>query len=207
MNLSKKEEDIFRKLDNPSKIQDFINKLGINFEEKGETCMSPRMVLKTQKCHCIEAAFLAAAIFWFHGKKPLVIDMRATKSDFDHVITVFMDKKNKKWGAISKSNHAVLRYREPIYRDIRELVMSYFHEYTDEKGNKTLREYSSPIDLSLFGSDWVTSEENLWHINDSLDKFRHIKILSKKQARSLRKQDKIEMKLNDIVECARKKKA
>ena len=198
-NLDKKEEKILKKLDNPEKIQDFINKLEINFEENGETFMSPRNVLKTGKAHCIEGAVLAALCLRLQGFKPLVVDLKTIKQDFEHVIAVF--KIDGKWGAISKTNHAVLRYREPVYNSIRELVMSYFHEYTDKKGRKTLRSYSVPVDLSRFDrKEWVTSEKNLWYIHDYLDKVKHYKILTRKQARNLRKADKIEIKAGEVVE-------
>lgn len=208
MNLPKKEPEILKilkNLDTPAKIQDFLNKIPINFEDRGETCMSPLSVIKTGKAHCIEAAFLAAAAIWNNklgAGKPLVVDMRGTSDDWDHVIAVFQDKKTKKWGAISKSNHAVLRYREPVYRDIRELVMSYFHEYTDEKGlgKKTLREFSDAVDLSIFGSGWITSNDNLWHIHDYIDSVKHFKILTKKQEKTLRKADDIEIKIGEITE-------
>ena len=102
--LDEKEEKILRKLDTPKKIQDFLNKIPINFEEKGDTCMSPRMVLKNWKAHCIEGAMLAALVLRLHGQKPLVVDLTATDRDFDHVICVF--KRDGKWGAIGKTNHA-----------------------------------------------------------------------------------------------------
>ena len=200
-NLTKKEEKVFRKFRNPADIQDFVNKLKINFDFKKDTCMSPRMVLRTKKAHCIEGAFFAAVALRYLGYLPLVLDMRGTEDDYDHVIAVFQDKKTKKWGAISKTNHAVLRYREPVYRDIRELVISYFHEYSDSKGNKTLREYSMPVDLSIFdNTDWIISEQDLWHIHDYLDRVKHFKILTKSQEKNLRKQDKIEIELDEFVE-------
>lgn len=198
-NLNKKEEKIFRELENPAKIQDFINKIPMNFEENGESCMSPRRVLREKKCHCIEGAMLAALALRFHGKKPLVVDLTSTKNDFDHVITVF--KESGKFGAISKTNHGVLRYREPVYKDIRELVMSYFHEYTDKKGRKTLRSFSVPVNLARFDKkEWMTDEKDLWYIDDYLDKVKHFKISNKKQIRNLRKADKIEIKIGKIVE-------
>src|SRR3989344_5515212 len=91
-----------------------------------------------------------------HGKKPLLVDLKTTKDDFEHVIAVFKQGKgkNSKWGAITKTNHAVLRYRESIYNSIRELVMSFFHEYFDDKGRKNLRSFSMPINLNKFGSKW-----------------------------------------------------
>lgn len=197
-NLTAEEEKILRKLNTPSKIQDFLNKLKINFEENGETCMSPRKVLRERKAHCIEGAFLAAFCLKLAGKKPLVVDLKTTRDDFEHVICVF--KENGKWGAISKTNHAVLRYREPVYNSIRELVMSFFHEYFDNKGRKTLRSFSMPINLDSFGSSWVTSEEELWEMHDALDKEKHHKILTLKQVWNLRKADKIEIEAGKIVE-------
>lgn len=195
---------VLKKLKTPAGIQDFINKLKVNFEDDGkETCQSPFLVLKSGKAHCIEGAFLAAAVIWINkigNGKPLVVDMRGTKEDCDHVIAVFQDKQTKMWGAIGKTNHAVLRYREPVYRDIRELIMSFFHEYSDDKGNKTLREYSMPVDLSIFGKDWIFSQEYLWHIHDYLDRVKHFKILTREQEKNLRKQDKIEIGLDKIVE-------
>ena len=203
----KDELEILKKLNTPAKIQDFINDLPVNFENdgRGETCMSPLSVLRTNKAHCIEGAFLAAAAIWINAigtGKPLVVDMIGEKGDWDHVIAVFQDKKTKKWGAISKTNHAVLRYREPVYKDIRELVMSYFHEYTDDKrkGRKTLRSFSDVIDLSVFGKEWLTSRENLWHIHDYLDSVKHFDILNREQIRGLRKADAIEIKMGELVD-------
>lgn len=201
-NLTAKEERTLKKLNTGKKIQDFLNKLKINFEENGETCMSPRRVLRERKCHCIEAAFLAALCLQLAGKKAMVVDLKTTKDDFEHVIAVF--REDGKWGAISKTNHAVLRYREPVYKNIRELVMSMFHEYFDDKGRKTLRSFSEPVDLiEKFGSSWITSEEELWEMHDYLDKVKHYKILNRKQARNLRRADKIEIQAGKIVEWRR----
>ena len=153
--LTKKEESILRKLNTPKNIQDFLNKIPINFDYKKDTCMSPRRVLRKDKCHCIEGALLAALALRLQGKPPLIVDLTATDYDDDHVITVF--QKNKKWGAITKTNHGVLRYREPIYNNIHELVMSFFHEYFDNRGRKTLRSYSDPINLKKFDKfNWMT---------------------------------------------------
>ncbi|MEK6886038.1 MAG: hypothetical protein AABX17_03670 [Nanoarchaeota archaeon] len=208
INFNNPELKILKTLNTPAKIQDFLDKLPINFEDdgKGETCMSPLSVLRTKKAHCIEAAFLAALVIRMNklgNGKALVVDMRATKDDFDHVIAVFQNGKGKnaKWGAISKSNHAVLRYREPVYRDIRELVMSYFHEYTDDFGKKTLREFSEPVDLGMFDdTNWITSEDNLWFMHDYLDSVKHYKILQKEQHKKLRLADSMERVIGKITE-------
>lgn len=199
--LNEKEEKLLKNFKNPAEIQDFVNKLQVNFDFNKDTCMSPLSVLKKGKAHCIEGAIFAALALRYLGFRPLVVDMKGTEDDYDHVIAVFQDKKTKKWGAISKTNHAVLRYREPIYRDIHEIIMSYFHEYSDSKGRKTLREYSVPVDLSIFdNTGWMTSEEDLWHIHDYLDRVKHFKILNHEQEKNLRKQDEIEIGLDKIVE-------
>lgn len=198
--FTKEELDIIKKLNTPKKIQDFLNSLEINFEENEETCMSPRMVLKEKKAHCIEAAMFAAAILRYHGYPPLILDFEATPEDEDHVIAVY--KKNNHWGAISKTNHSILRYREPVYKSVRELAMSYFHEYfLFKSGKKTLRRISNPVNLKRFDKKgWMTSDENVWYINDYLEKMAHKNILTKSQINSLRKVDPIEINAAKIVE-------
>src|SRR4030042_2339270 len=104
---------LLKKLDTPVKIQNFLDTLKINFEPDGDTVLSPMTVLKKRTCHCIEGAILAALALRLNGWPPLLVDLEANQKDFDHVVAVF--QKNRKWGAISKTNHAVLRYREPIY--------------------------------------------------------------------------------------------
>ncbi len=189
---------LYKRLNSPKKIQDFLNSLRINFEEEGDTCMSPRGVLKKGKAHCIEAALLAAVALRFHGEKPLIVDLEANKKDFDHVITVF--KRNGCWGAISKTNHAVLKYREPVYKDIRELVMSFFHEYFLDNGKKTLRRYSEPVDLSIFDEKgWMFAEDNVWYIAGHLTKVKHYDILTRRQIFGLRRADKIEIDAGKLV--------
>lgn len=199
-NLNPKELKILKSLKTPKKIQDYINKLEINFDYHKETCMSPRKVMQTGKCHCIEGAILAALALRINRYKPLIIHLAASRKDFDHVIAVF--QKNGKWGAISKTNHGVLRYREPIYYNLRELVMSYFHEYFNNKTRtKTLRSFSAPLDLSIFDKrNWATDEKSLWYIDRYLNKIKHYQILTKEQITDLRKADKIEVQLGKITE-------
>lgn len=196
--LSSKEKKIFNKLNTPSKIQDFLNSLKFNFEEKKETCSSPRTVLGRKSAHCQEGALLASAILWYHGKNPLILDLKSAKNDYDHVVALF--KENGFWGAISKTNHSVLRYREPVYKAIRELAMSYFHEYFLNDGTKTMRSYSKPFNLKKLGTEWVTSKKDLWYIGSTLDDSKHFPVLSKKQIKNLRKADKIEIKTSSVIE-------
>jgi len=197
--LSKEEKKLFKKLSTPAKIQDFLNSIPYNFEEDIETCRSPREVLLHHKAHCLEGAFLAAVILWYHGEKPLLLDLRSTKKDLDHVVALF--KRNGHFGAISKTNHAVLRYREPIYRTLRELVLSYFHEYFLDDGAKTLREYSKPFNLDKYGTDWITASEDLWEMGADLDDVPHMTVLPvTMKSTSLRNADRVEIEAGKIVE-------
>ncbi len=193
-----KEFEIFKRLNSPARIQTYINSLPFNFERGGDTCHSPLSVIKMHTAHCMEGAMLAAAILWFHGEKPLLLDLRTKQNDDDHVVALF--KRNGKWGAISKTNHSVLRYRDPVHKSPRELVMSYFNEYFLDNGEKTLRDYSSPFSMLRYGKKWLTQETNLWNIYRDLDKFRHFSILNKKDIRNLRRADKIEIKSNSYEE-------
>ncbi len=198
-NFTEKEIRIFKKLNTPKKIQDFINAIPINFEKNGETFHSPREVLARNIAHCSEAAILAAVILWYHGKKPLLMDLRATNDDVDHVVALF--KEDGYWGAISKTNHGVLRYREPIYKTLRELALSYFHEYFKDDGRKTLREYSEPFDLSkIKDRSWLTSSKSLVDIIIDIDDHKHHSLINRKQIRNLRKADRVEIEIGKITE-------
>ncbi|MFH1112271.1 MAG: hypothetical protein V1712_04405 [Patescibacteria group bacterium] len=195
--FNKQELAIFKKLTTPVKIQDYLEIIPINFEKRGETCMSPRRVLREHKAHCIEGAMLAAVALRFLGYQPFVLDLRAAVCDDDHVIAVF--KQNGSWGALSKINHYGLRYRDPVFRDIRELVMSYFNEYFIENGKKTLRSYSLPVDLSRFDKrGWMTSEKDVWYIAEYLDEIRHYSVIKAPVIKTLRKADKLEIKASSF---------
>jgi len=196
--LSKEELKIFKKLSSPVKIQDFLDAMPLNFEKNGETYMSPRRVLRENKAHCLEGAMLAGVALWLQGEQPWVLDFRAPH-DEDHVVALY--KKNGCWGAISKTNHATLRFRDPVYKTIRELVLSYFHEYTDTKiGKKTLREYSRPFNLKKLGTAWITSEDELFHIAQAVDESRHYKLFPKKNEKMLRRADPMEFKAGSFIE-------
>src|SRR3954468_3158885 len=136
---------VLKKLNSPRKVQDFLDTVPINFERGGETCMSPLRTLRRNRAHCMEGALVAALALWMHGRPPLIMDLKTSNDDVDHLVAVF--KIGRHWGGITKTNHAVLRYREPVYRDLRELAMSFFHEYFLDSGKKTLRAYSEPFDL------------------------------------------------------------
>ncbi len=204
---TKEEKQLFKKLSTPAKIQDFLDTLPFNFEEDCPTCFSPRQVLEKRMAHCVEGAIFAAAALEFHGARPLVLDLRSTSRpyDFDHVVAIYT--RFGCFGAISKTNHAVLRYREPVYKTLRELIMSYFHEYfLSSTGKKTLREYSRPLDLRRFNPlDWRTSEKNLFDIPAYLDDVTHVPILSSSQIKNLRPADPVEILAGEIVEYKKRK--
>ena len=194
------EQRLLKTLSTPAKIQDFTNTFRFRIVGANETCLSPRMVLQNREAQCVEGAMFAAAALRFHGFRPLIVDLVSTKHDQDHVIAVFQT--HGYWGAISKTNHGVLRYREPVYRSIRELAMSYFHEYfLQSNRKKTLRSFSKPVDLSRFDqSEWETSKEPLWYIPEYLVKIPHTQILNRSQIAKLRIADPIEARMTEIVE-------
>ena len=196
---------LFQRLNTPKKIQDYLNAIPPNFEMTGETSLSPREVMKQNRAHCMEGAVLAAVILWYHGHKPLLLDLVTSTIDDDHVVALF--RIGNAWGAISKTNHAVLRYREPVYRDVRELAMSYFHEYFKDNGKKTLRSYSDPFDLSkLKDKTWMTCAESIWEINSTLTDSKHHTLLSKSQIAGLRLAEPIEIAAGKLLEWPRPKK-
>ena len=194
------EKSRLKLLNTPAKIQDFLNGLQFRIVEQNETCYSPRLVLRHREAQCMEGAMFAAAALRFHGFRPLIVDLVSTAQDQDHVIAVF--EVDGFWGAISKTNHGVLRYREPIYRSIRELVMSYFHEYfLQSNRKKTLRSFSKPVDLSRFDrQEWETSEEPVWYIPEYLVGIPHSPILNRAQITRLRLADPIEAQMTEILE-------
>ncbi len=178
-------------LDTPTKIQDYLESIPFNHEEDGETCRSAHEVIIHKKAHCLEGAFLACAALINQKRKPLIISLKVSENDYDHVITIF--KENGCFGAMSKTNHAVLGWRDPVYKTIRELAMSYFHEYFLVKnGEKTLRGHSRLINLNRFGSSWINSSENLFSIGFAIADTQHIRIIPKGNEQFIRKATRLE---------------
>ena len=204
LGLTRAEFAVLRRLSTPEKIQDFLNALSANFEIGGETCMSVREVLHRRRAHCIEGAMLAACALWVHGEPPLLLDLRAVR-DYDHVVALF--RRGGCWGAISKTNPAVLRWRDPVYRSLRELAMSYLHEYANGRGQKTLRSYAGPFDLRSFNPKlWITNGKNCWGVAEMLDEMRHTPLVTKRQSRALRLRDAMERKADALLEHRRPRK-
>jgi hypothetical protein len=186
--LNGREVRELRRLATPSKIQRFLDyDVAYNLEPDGDTCRSPRRVLRDRLAHCLEGALLAAAALRVQGFPPLVLDLEAVRDD-DHVLAVF--RQHGHWGAIAKSNYAGLRFREPVYRSLRELVMSYFEHYFNLSAEKTLRCYSRPVNLARFDRiGWMTAEEDLWPVNDHLVKIPHVALLRDGTKRRLSRVD------------------
>lgn len=197
--LTPAEHRAFTRLDTPQKIQTFIEKLPPNFELKGETYMSPRRALKARTVHCAEAAILAVAALAYHGQPAWLMDIRALPSDQDHIVTLF--KQGGLWGAISKTNHAVLRWRDPIYRSPRELAMTYAHEYNLDFGKKSMLAYSRPFSLARIAPRrWVVAEEDLDWLIDALDNSPHLPVAPDDALQRRRRSTCVELKSQDVTE-------
>lgn len=172
-----------RRLDTPAKIQRFLDEIPYNTEADEETFRSPRRVLADRTANCIEGAVLAAAALRVQGDPPLIMDLTAVR-DEDHVIAVF--RRRGLWGAIATSKFTGLRYREPVYRTVRELGMSYFEQYFNLAGERTLRGYGRPVNLARFDrTHWMTSAKDLWWIAEHLERIPHVPLVPPGAARGL----------------------
>jgi hypothetical protein len=182
-----RERAVFRQLRSPEKIQRFLDDLAYNKEKGGPTCRSPRMVLRDRTGHCMEGALLGAAALRMLGYPPLLLDLEAVHDD-DHVLAIFRTR--GMWGAVAKSNFSGLRYREPVYRTLRELVMSYFEHYYNLRRERTLRNYSRPVNLRRFDrAGWMTAEEDVWFVPEYLTTIRHTPAIPLKAVRHLGRVD------------------
>ena len=183
------------RLDSPRKVQDFLSfEVRQNFEPDGDTVLSVREVLRQRRAHCIEGAMVAACALWIHGEPPLLAHMGAV-NDYDHVIALF--RRGRCWGAISKTNAAPLRYRDPVYRSLRELMMSYLHEYSNRRREKTLRNYSVAFDLRRMDPAlWVTNGKDCWEVDEALGGVRHYDLVTPRQVKLLRTRDRFEHEID-----------
>jgi hypothetical protein len=183
--FNRDERTIFRKLSSPEKIQRFLDRdLAYNKEAEGPRCRSPRLALRDRTAHCMEGALFGAAALRQLGHPPLLLDLEAVRDD-DHVLAIY--RVDGCWGAVAKSNYSGLRFREPVYRTLRELAMSYFEVYFNLERQKTLRKYSRPVDLRRFDAmDWMTCEEDPWAIPEYLCTIAHTPLVSKRTAKRLR---------------------
>lgn len=170
-----------RRLTPEWRIQKFLD--DIDYDVAGTACRSPRRVLRERRAQCLDGALFAAATLRIQGQRPLIMDLEAVRDD-DHVVAVF--QRHGHWGAIARSNYSGLRFREPVFRTLRELALSYFESYFNLRREKTLRRYSVAVDLSRFDArHWMTSEEDQWEIGAHLLHVRHFALLTPAMERDL----------------------
>jgi len=173
-----------RSLKDPYGIQRFLDAMPYHL---ADTAWSPRVALRENTAHCFEGAMLAAAALRINGFKPLVFDLEAER-DTDHVVAIY--RINGHWGAVAKSNFTGCRYREPVYRTLRELAMSYFEVYFNLRKERSLRTFSRPVNLSRFDRmEWMTTEKALWFVSDYLYTISHYKLLRAGMAKRLHRLD------------------
>jgi hypothetical protein len=174
-NLTQEEKALFARLDRYLKIQDFLDEIDYNLEEKGETCYSPRLVIRERKANCIEGAIFAAACLYYNGRLPLLGQLiAADNKDDDHVIALY--KERGCWGVLSKSKYPALGFREPIFKNLRELSLSYFEGYFSYEGEKSL----------IDNKGWVTDEKPLFYVADALWELKTVRLLSDEAEKNLR---------------------
>lgn len=183
--LSAADTRTLRALKTPASIQQFIDDLTYQY---ADTAGSPQRVLRERKGHCMEGALVAAAALRMQGHPPLLMDLEAVHDD-DHVIALYRER--GLWGGIAKSNFAGLRFRSPVYRTLRELALSYFEHYYNLRGERTLRAYSVPVNLTrLDNQNWMTAEDDVWCVPELLIDARHYPLFPDKVARSLPRLDR-----------------
>ena len=183
--LNKRERKTFFNLTSPFRIQTFLDKLEYGTED---IYRCPLRVLRDRTARCFDGALFAAAALRRLGHRPLIINLIPSQRDDDHILALY--KVDARWGSVAKSNFAGLRFREPVYRTIRELVMSYFELYYNVAGEKTLRAYTVPLDLRRFDrSAWLTSDDELDSIADRLDEIRRVPVVTRGMVRRLSRVD------------------
>jgi len=186
--LTRAEVALLRRLSTPDKVQRYLDDLTYNLEKGGDTVRSPRRVMRDRTAHCAEGAFFAAAAFRLNGRPPLIVDLEADNDD-DHVLAVYRER--GLWGSVAISKFSGLRFRAPVYRTIRELVMSYFEDYFNWDGDRTLRAYSRPLSLARFDRiNWMTAEEDLWPVVEWLSVAHHTPLVGRAVANRLPRVDR-----------------
>ncbi len=179
--FSAREAALLQRLTPEWRIQQFLDAL--EYDINGTSCRSPRRVLRERTVQCLDGALFAAAALRLQRQPPLIMDLEAERDD-DHVVAVF--QRHGHWGAIARSNYSGLRFREPVFRTLRELALSYFESYFNLRREKTLRRYSVPINLSRFDDrHWMTSPDDLWDIGEHLVHVRHFALVTPDMERGL----------------------
>lgn len=184
-NWSKEERKLLKRFNTVLDIQLFLDSTKYNNSKK---TLMPGQVLRVSKANCFDGAIFAASVFDYLGLPPLLMDLRAVRDD-DHVLAVF--KVDGCYGAVAKSNFTGLRYREPIYKSIRELAVSYFNDYFNYQRERTLREYSRVLDLrKVLKSNWYNDPDFFYHFSFVIDNIKHYPVISKRMITKLALVDK-----------------
>jgi hypothetical protein len=179
--LTKAERRLLRGLDSPPRIQAFLDEAAYSTDK---TYRCPLRVLRERRAHCFDGAVFGAAALSRIGHPPLIVDMFSNGRDDEHLLAVY--KVDGHWGAVAKSNFVGLRFREPVYRGVRELVMSYFEQYYNTAGEKTLRAYTRPLNLNTFyRQEWMAQNEAMDLIAARTDELQRIPLITRKMAARL----------------------
>jgi len=172
---------MFPRLSTPARIQAYLDETPYSAED---CYRSPRSVVRDRKAHCFDGAVFAAAMLRRLGHKPLIVDLLPNARDDDHMLALF--RVEGRLGAVAKSNFSGLRYREPIFRTLRELVLSYFEDYFNSAGEKTLRAYTVPLNLARFDAqDWLVRDETMDLIAEALDHIRKVTLINQRMEKRL----------------------
>jgi len=183
--LTESERQVMAQLTTPSKIQTFLDEFPYSVESHYRC---PLRVLRERMAHCFDGALFAAAMLRRLRHPPLILEMLPNHRDDDHMVALY--RFNGHWGAVAKSNFSGLRFREPIYRTLRELVMSYFEQFYNVEREKTLRGYTVPLNLKAFDRfNWMTSDEPLERIGQRLDGIRKVRVLTRRMIAGLSRID------------------
>jgi hypothetical protein len=179
--LTSSERSLLDGLDSPIKIQTFLNTIPYS-DDNFYRC--PLRVLRERKAHCFDGALFAAMAIRRAGRPPLILELIPNTRDDDHILALF--KQYGHWGAVAQSNFTGLRYREPVYRSLRELVMSYFEDFFNAAGERTLVGYRGPINLKVFDPlDWMSNDAGLEMLSDGMDRYRVRPVISSEMAAGL----------------------
>ncbi len=174
--LTKSEKGEWGRLTSPRKVQDFLDEIPYS-NESGYRC--PLRVLRERMAHCFDGALFAAAAMRRPGHPPLIVNMLANDQDDDHMLALY--RHDGRWGAVAKSNFAGLRFREPVYLTLHELVMSYFEQFYNVDRKKTLRGYTVPLNLKAFDRmNWLASDGPLERIGARLDEIYRVHLLTRR---------------------------
>jgi len=179
--LTQSERQVMARLTTPRKIQDFLDGLAYSTEI---IYRCPLRVLRERIAHCFDGAMFGAAALRCLGYPPLILNMPAILHDDDHLLALY--KRDGRWGAVAKSNFVGLRFREPIYVTLHELVMSYFEQFYNVERRKTMRSYTVPLNLKAFDKlNWMTNDETLERIGERLDEIRKVRLLTRRMIANL----------------------